>query len=353
MVVVFITFLQHFLPHQEVFYAKNEQSISLSETGTSTAVPYPKPTALEVASSSLSHSSPKIKKILQAIPKEIILPHLSSPQATASETPLLRPAQTVTPSSSPVAVPVPPLDQDALLAAVVKIECPADDLGSYYSGSGFVLADGSVVTAAHVVMNSKSDRCAIIFPYKQRPIRHLQGTIAGGVAVAKKRHDEEGIDVAVLKLPPIATYPEAKAIFSQYPAVPYPICSSPKVLGDELLHFGYPANYEDQGYLSELQGQAVANADIKSITELLSQDQTYTYKSPVFDYTFDESSLHPYIVSRVASFYGDSGGLAFDRTRQCILGPHRGGTQGRDPGENYSIFINLGWDKAKAVLGSL
>ena len=115
--------------------------------------------------------------------------------------------------------------------------------------------------------------------------------------------------------------------------------------GDALLHYGYPSNFVDQNYLSEQEGRAVAYADIMGIKDQYSDDFSYQYKTPEFSYTGDESALHPYMISRVASFYGDSGGLAFNAAKQCILGPHRGGTVGRGAGENYSIFPILEWWK--------
>lgn len=240
---------------------------------------------------------------------------------------------------------LPPLDESAILNAIVKIECPTEDGLGKYIGSGFLLKENTVVTAAHVIKDSASRECAIIFPKDRRPVHYLKGT-SEDLNIVRQRHDEEGIDVALLFLPPLENYPEAKAIFSAYPAIPYPVCSEPRMLGDKLLHFGYPSNYLDQNYLSRLEGEAVISADIQGIKEELSQDQTYTYKSPVFVYTYDESNMHPYMVSRVASFYGDSGGLAFNAEKQCVIGPHRGGTIGRAAGENYSVFINLEWKGA-------
>ena len=125
---------------------------------------------------------------------------------------------------------------------------------------------------------------------------------------------------------------------------------NPKMLSDKLLHFGYPSNYADQNYLSRLEGEAVVYADITGIKEQLSEDQTYVFKTPIFSFTGDEFNKHPYMVSRVASFYGDSGGLAFNADKQCVIGPHRGGTIGKSAGENYSVFMNLGWQGVRALL---
>ncbi len=259
------------------------------------------------------------------------------------------------PAPAPVASPVPsltvlpPLNEAALFKAVVKIEClSADGLGKYI-GSGFVIEGNQVVTAAHVVMDSGSETCTVIFPSDRQPSHYLRGTLVDFKDI-RGRHDEKGIDVAILALPPLETYPEGRAIFEKYPAIPYPICSTPLMIGDALFHFGYPSNYVDQNYLSVLVGQSVRYADITGIQERLSEDNTFTFKSPIFSFTSDQSQLHAYMVSRVASFYGDSGGLAFNKTKQCIIGPHRGGTIGGGAGENYSIFMVLGWEGIASLL---
>ncbi len=285
----------------------------------------------------------------------------SSPTVGAAPAPKILPSQivvslpklpkaaTATPETVDIPAPLPPLDEDLLLRSVVKIQCPtADGIGKYI-GSGFAIKSGVVVTAAHVVKDSGSQTCEVIFPKDRRPIHYLRGTLENLKEVAR-RHDEEGIDVAVLSLPPLESYPEGRAIFESYPSISYPFCENPKMLGDKLLHFGYPSNFVDQSYLSRLEGEVVIFADINGIREELSQDQTYTFKTPIFSYTYDESKLHPYMVSRVPSFYGDSGGLAFNVIKQCILGPHRGGTIGGGVGENYSVFPVLGWEKTKNLI---
>jgi len=298
--------------------------------------------------------------VIPEIPKEVFTrPLVSSPPGTpvmtvvpissAVGTPLSTPLPAASPSQLPTVSPLPPLDEARLLAAVVKIQCPVSDGFGKYIGSGFALEDGVIVTAAHVIMDSASATCEVIFPKERRPIRYLKGSIFD-FAKVKPRHDTQGIDLAFIKLKPLEAYPEAQEVFSRYPAAPYPVCKNPAMLGDKLLHFGYPSNYLDQNYLSMMEGEAVAYADIKGIKEQLSQDQTFTFKSPVFSFNEDESRMHAYMVSRVASFYGDSGGMAFNATKQCILGPHRGGTIGRSAGENYSIFLLLGWEGLKEIL---
>lgn len=253
-------------------------------------------------------------------------------------------------SSSPSAgLILPTLRTDEIFRAVVKIECPAAGGVGKYIGSGFVLDGGVVVTAAHLLMASESENCTVIFPKDRKPIYYLSAAIQDRDLI-RARHDEEGIDLALLRLPPISGYPEAQSIFSSYPAISYPICEGPPLLGDILFHYGYPANFLNQSYLSMLEGTAVAFADIDGIKDQLSEDGTYIFKSPIFMLSADEERLHPYLISRAASYYGDSGGLAFDATKQCILGPHRGSTIGRDPGDNYTIFILLSWDKVRDLV---
>ncbi len=291
------------------------------------------------------------------------LPVLSSPVAPPSPVIPVSPDIRVLPQASttmfasepleqkpPSPSPLPPLDDTALLRAVVKIECPtADGLGKYI-GSGFVAGEGVIITAAHVVKDSLREECAVIFPRERRPIHYLKGTIDDMTEV-KKRHDEQGIDVAVLRLPPIELYDDARSIFPKgYPRVPYPICVNPTMLGDTLLHFGYPSNFVDQNYLMESKGEAVLYADINGIKDQISSEGGSTYKTPIFGYTNNESVMHPYMVSRVPTFYGDSGGLAFNATKQCMLGPHRGGTMGGGEGENYSVFPLLGVEGVSAFL---
>lgn len=243
---------------------------------------------------------------------------------------------------------LPPLDEEALLGAIVKIQCPSSDGLGKYVGSGFALKGGIIVTAAHVIKDSSSDICDIIFPRDRRPAYYLKGTIDNLKEVIR-RHDASGIDFAVLKLPDINSYPDAKAIFSEYPYISYPVCENPAMLGDKLLHFGYPSNYVDQGYLSKLSGESIVYMDIKGVKDALSEDQTFTYRTPIFFSTSNELKMHPYMISKVASFYGDSGGLAFNEVKQCILGPHRGGTIGKSSGENYSVFMLMGWDNVKGL----
>ncbi|MEK7541557.1 MAG: hypothetical protein AAB533_01785 [Patescibacteria group bacterium] len=300
---------------------------------------------------------PASAPVIPTLPPAVLRPLRDLPVPAGTEAPVVAPPATSTPVS-PGKPPLPPLSLDAIFAAVVKIECPSEDRRGKYVASGFVLPyqtpDGSapVVTAAHFLMASGSDACAVIFPDKeQAPAHYFTGMIREDRAEIRRRHDEEGIDVAFIMLPALSDSPEARAVFlDAYPSVPYPICADPDMVGDALLHFGYPSNFLHQSYLSKTDGAAIAYADIKGIETLLNEDQTATYKSPIFSYVTDRRNLHPYMVSRVPTFYGDSGGLAFNAAKQCILGPHRGGTIGGGAGENVSVFPLLGWPAAQRLL---
>lgn len=288
---------------------------------------------------------PAILPPIQAL-VESMSSRIPPPATTSTAIPYITPTQHL-----------PPLELDAIFAAVVKIECPSEDRRGKYVGSGFVVpgpqsTGASIVTAAHLLMASGTDRCTVIFSNKNRaPSHYFTGTIREDRTAIRRRHDEDGIDIALITLPPLAEYPEAKAVFPDaYPSIPYPVCTDPNMIGDVLYHFGYPSNFLNQSYLSKADGEAIAYADITGIEEQLNQDQTEAYKTPIFTYLTDKNNLHPYMASRVATFYGDSGGLAFNATKQCILGPQRGGTIGGGAGENVSIFPLLGWPAARLLL---
>ncbi len=237
------------------------------------------------------------------------------------------------------------IDEEVILHAVVKIECLRSGGLGKYVGSGFALERGVIVTAGHLVMFSAEPTCSVIFPERQRPIYYLKAAIRNRDDI-RKRHDGDGVDFAFLDLPAPENYPDALAIFAEYPAVPYPICRTAGAIGDRLFHFGYPSNFAGNSHLEKTEGELAAFADIEGVGEQLSLDQTHAYRTPQLAFTDDETRPHPYTVSRVASFYGDSGGLALNADRECIIGPHRAATIGGSAGENYALFFTLGWNTA-------
>lgn len=328
-----------------------DESLQETTRGKSTQTVPENPLVKKEIQQPLATLQPPLKtNFLPSPPAPVTEKKVANDQRSISDTP-----KDVSPEEEKretTSAPLPPLNTEAILAAVVKIQCLTDDSRGKYIGSGFSVAGGKIVTAAHVVKDSGEKVCDVIFPGKNRtPVHYLRGALED-IETIKKRHDGEGIDIAFLTLPDIAAYPEARAIFSSYPVIPYPVCKNPAMIsmtdakgasGDLLLHYGYPSNFVDQNYLAEQEGRAIVYADVTGIKDQYSDDFFQQYKTPEFSYTADESKLHPYMISRVASFYGDSGGLAFNTTKQCILGPHRGGTVGREAGENYSIFPLLGW----------
>jgi hypothetical protein len=337
-----------------VFWEKLPEIKSLSET-----TEVQKTVPRNITSSEIAPEE-KVSKLIvrrDILPPKIDIPSIAAvlpkvPESALPQPPAAVVATAATTSISEIETPppapkLPPLDEERLLTAVVKIQCPTTDGLGKYIGSGFVVGEHTVVTAAHVIKDSASDTCEVIFPRERKPIHYLRGMIIN-LKETMRRHDEEGIDVGILTLPELSSYPEARAIFSAYPSIFYPLCGDSQMLGDKLLHFGYPSNFLDQTYLSKQEGEATVNAKIEGVENRVSLDGTYTYKSPIFGFTYDESKMYPYMVSRVASFYGDSGGLAFNADKQCIIGPHRGGTIGKAAGENYSVFMNLGWEKIQS-----
>ena len=279
------------------------------------------------------------------LPKPALPVPAVSASTTASST-----AAAVSPVSAPPEPVLPPLREDELLRAVVKIECPSEDRRGVYIGAGFSMPRGVVVTAAHLLTDVASTTCKVIFPHDRAPAHYLFGTPENLDAV-KKRYNEQGIDAAFLFLPALANYPEGKAVFPDgYPVISYPICTHSRAISDTVFHYGYPSNFSDNSYLAKNIGEVTAYADISGVREELSEDQRFLYKTPIFSYTVDQAVLHPYLVSRVPSFYGDSGGLAFDVTRQCILGVGHGGTIGGAAGENFSLLMMLGWEGVRGIL---
>lgn len=254
------------------------------------------------------------------------------------------------PPATPVPPPPPPviaIDENSIFRAVVKIQCSAPDGIGKSIGSGFVVAGGRVATVAHLLKDASSQTCDVIFSKDRFPVHYLKGTITEPQETIRRRLEEEGIDIAFLQLPPIASYPDAQAIFgSNYPSVPYPICSSPLLVGDTAYHYGYPSNFKDLNYLERMNGEIIAHADIDGI-KIDTSESGDTYKAPDFAVTGDESRFHAYTISQVAIYFGASGGLVFDATDACILGINHG--FGKDGNTVFSIFLNLGWEKVKSL----
>lgn len=269
-------------------------------------------------------------------------PKVQKPRSPALNFPVLETPFPPVSEEKPIAVPLPLIDDAELLQAIVRVECLNVAGTGKYVGSGFVISNNRVITAAHVVMNASGEECNVVFPRDRRPIVYVKAHVEQK-STLRDKHDKEGIDVAVLSLPLITNTPSVgEALGSAYPAIQYPICRDPNILGDVLYHYGYPSNFAGNNYLQFVKGSAAIYADVKGITEQLSQDQAYTFKTPLFDLQYDAARFHTYLVSRVGTFYGDSGGLTLDASKRCIVGPSRGSTIGASSGENYTILSVLG-----------
>ncbi|KKW18167.1 MAG: hypothetical protein UY60_C0019G0009 [Parcubacteria group bacterium GW2011_GWB1_50_9] len=298
----------------------------------------------------------KVEPAKDEIPVKQNPPKISSPSpmvVVIPPIPVFLPATTTEKAAPPAATQekprTPEIDENAILRAVVKIQCPATDGIGKSIGSGFVLKDGLVVTVAHLLMDSGSKTCDVIFPKDRFPIHYLKGEITEDFSVIRKRFEDDGIDLGFLRLPVIAEYDDARTIFGNfYPALPYPVCDNPSVIGDVVYHYGYPSNFQGLNYLSRMDGIIVSYADIRGTSTQVSADGGATYRAPDFSFTDDEKEFHPYAVSQVGIFYGSSGGLAFDASKACILGVNHG--FGKGSTLTYSIFLNLGWKAAGALI---
>ena len=241
-------------------------------------------------------------------------------------------------------------DENLIFRAVVKIQCPASDGVGKSIGSGFVLGSGLVVTVAHLLMDSASDTCDVIFPNNRFPIHYLKAKITEDTARIRERLEKDGIDIAFLKMPPMAEYSDARSIFgSAYPSLPYPLCSNPAIIGNVVYHYGYPSSFKDLNYLSRMEGTIVSYADVSSVSPKISEDYS-TYLAPDFYFTISESQFHPYAVSKVGIYYGDSGGLVFDATNACVLGVNHG--FGMNGSTAFSIYTILSYGIANTLFTS-
>ena len=293
------------------------------------------------------------KKEIPVKPTPPTIPNINSAEIAIPQIPISLPATTTEKAAPPVAAQekpkLPEIDEDAIFRAVVKIQCSAADGVGKSIGAGFVLKDGLVVTVAHLLMDSGAKTCDVIFPKDRFPIYYLKGEITEDFSVIRKRFEENGIDIGFLKLPPLAEYADARTIFGNfYPALAYPICSNSSIIRDTVYHYGYPSNFKDLNYLSRMEGVIVSYADIRGTSTQVSPDGGASYRAPDFSFTGDETEFHPYAVSQVGLFYGSSGGLAFDASKACVLGVNHG--FGKGSTATYSIFLNLGWKAAGALI---
>lgn len=250
--------------------------------------------------------------------------------------------------------PLPPLDEDALMRAVVRIRC-----GNIY-GSGIVVSpDGLVLTVAHVVIaaiETSVSGCDVIFPRKHREFDfysetyYRKGIILASTTTATL-YKEKGLDVAALRIMPLtddSVFPDG------YPFVNMPFCG-PDILDDEVLLFGYAANVgasadSPGSILSRFSGEILQFADITGVRkEPSSISKNSNDFFPNLAYSLDENMPHPIvIIFSNNNFSGASGGLAFNASKQCIIGTNSAvGTSTGDP-RIFGVIYNFEFPEIKS-----
>ena len=322
--------------------------------------PQPPYQNLEILNASATPQAvPRVSKNTHV--EDTVSPVTSVPQ---SHTPTTTPKITVPPGIAAIQQksdvltggtdPAPPAQffAEELFPAIVKIECPTSSGVGAYTGTGFVVPPAMVITAAHIVINVATTTCRIIFPQGRTPTYHVTGTIEQ-VDETRRRHDEEGLDIALLRLPPEEERTPESLFSNGYPEIPYPLCGKSSKVGDRLRHFGYPTNFAGQNYLLDAEGELILGANITGMTTQLSEDQRTSFRTPLLSFKEDAGITHPYLVSHSNTFYGDSGGLVFNETRRCVLGIQRASTLGRKGNDNFALFFQLGWEEGKQILSSL
>lgn len=222
------------------------------------------------------------------------------------------------------------LNEEKIMEAVVRIRC-----GSTF-GSGFILKNGEkrfALTAAHVVIDriqAKNFNCDVIFPKKDdngnfRETYYRIGKILSPEEV-KKQYMEEGIDFAVLEVLPLEDKSEdAERFPNGYPFVDFGFCPS-GVTGDSIILWGYSANLGTSitpgAFLSRFTGEIVQYADVNGVIQKPSSEFAggFVYL-PDFTSSLDSTVQHHLIVIvSNNNFSGASGGLAFNTSKNCIVG---------------------------------
>lgn len=255
--------------------------------------------------------------------------------------------ETISPPVPLPALPLSPLDEDMLKAAVVRIRC-----GNVY-GSGFAITSGGLVlTAAHVLIEAIDagvSECDVIFPRKHPDFGFYSETYyrKGAILSASTTtifYKEKGLDVALLKTESLADEP----IFpGGFPFVDYLFCG-PETLGNEVLLFGYAANVgtgvsSPGSVLSRFDGAVLEYEDVNGVKKVPSKifDAGFDYL-PDFTFSVDESRHHPIVlIVSNNNFSGASGGLVFNTAKRCIVGVNSAvGTASGDP-RIFGLIYNI------------
>lgn len=254
----------------------------------------------------------------------------------------------------PASPPLPPLNEDALMRAVVRIQC-----GNIYGSGIIVNSEGLVLTVAHVIISAieaGASECDVIFPKKHPEFNFYSETYyRKGVIIASTTtatlYKEKSLDVAALRIRPL---PDDPVFPDGYPFVNMPFCGT-DILDDEILLFGYAANVGTSAdspgsVLSRFSGGVLQFADITGVRkEPSSISKNGNDFFPNLAYSLDENMPHPIvIIFSNNNFSGASGGLAFNASKQCIVGTNSAvGTSTGDP-RIFGVIYNFEFPDIKS-----
>ncbi len=294
------------------------------------------------------------------IPAPVILvPPPPPPPAPVVESPVPAPLVEVPAPIPPPPPPLPPVNEDELQRAVVRIRC-----GRLF-GSGFAInKDGLALTAAHVLIEaieSGVTNCDVIFPRKSQDFgffseAHYRTGIILTPKEVEKMYKEKAIDVAAIK----ASRLENDPVFpEEFPFINHPFCG-PQTLGDKILLYGYAANASVSinspgSLLSRFEGRVIQYGDIRGVKK----EPSTIFKSgfdyvPDLSYTLDESADRAVaVIVSTNNFSGASGGLVFNTSKNCILGENSAvGTAPGDP-NIYGFIFSFRFPEVKSWLDSI
>ncbi len=210
---------------------------------------------------------------------------------------------------------VDPRDEQELWRGVVAVKCSFDVVGGVktLSGSGIVLNNfGYIATNNHVANGGSDGACQIQFPgFSENTgfsIRALGAVPAKIVAVSGNNDN----DIALLQIEQNKEFREQLEYWKKYygftgdpfPFIPYPFCDEASQ-EDRVMHFDWQVINSASGGFEMLRV-------VSHVIEFLNINDG--------EFFYARSGAPDYVVTDAKKFGGSSGGLAFNATRDCILG---------------------------------